>query len=92
MLTLSTMTAAGGDERLVAALENLTLQNQALMNMMTTQTAAASANATSVSSMASLARSIDTKGMLKLDPVLRREREVRTVEDNVLQCDRNRGQ
>jgi hypothetical protein len=62
------MATGAGDERLVAALENLTLQNQALMNMMTTQTAAASAKATSVSSMASLARSIDTKGMLKIDP------------------------
>ena len=62
------MAGAGGDERLVAALENLTLQNQALMGMMTAQSAAASAKATSVSSMASLARSLDTKGMPKIDP------------------------
>jgi hypothetical protein len=62
------MAGAGGDERLVAALENLTLQNQALMGMMTAQSAAASAKATSVSSMASLARSLDTKGMLNIDP------------------------
>ena len=62
------MAGAGGNERLVAALENLTLQNQALMGMMTAQSAAASAKATSVSSMASLARSIDMKGMLKIDP------------------------
>ena len=54
------------DERLVAALEYLTLQNQTLMSMMTAQSAAAPT--TSVSSMASLARSIDTKGMLKIDP------------------------
>ena len=38
------------------------------MGMMTAQSAAASAKATSVSSMASLARSLDTKGMLKIDP------------------------
>ena len=62
------MAGAGGDEGLVAALENLTLQNQALMGMMTAQSAAASAKATSVSSMASLARSLDTKGMLKIYP------------------------
>ena len=39
------------------------------MTMMTAQSAATSPKtATSVSSMASLARSIDTKGMLKIDP------------------------
>ena len=60
------MATGAGDERLVAAFENLTLQNQALMAMMTAQ--AVPKAATSVSSMASLARSIDTKGMLKIDP------------------------
>ena len=60
------MSGVAGDERLVAALENLTLQNQTLMAMMTAQ--AVPEAATSVSSIASLARSIDTKGMLKIDP------------------------
>ena len=55
------MAGAGGDERLVAPLENLTLQSQALRGMMTAQSAAASARATSVSSMASLARSMDER-------------------------------
>ena len=60
---------AGSDERLAAAMEAMAIHSQAMMAMMTAQTEAASSRAESASnqSMASLARSIDTKGMLKLD-------------------------
>ena len=68
MLTLIAM-AAERDERLVAALEAMTLQNQAMIALMTSQSAAASERsaAHSENSMVSLARSIDTKGMLEID-------------------------
>lgn len=68
VFTVIAMAAKRG-ERLVAAMEAMTLQNQQMMVLMTSQSAAASERsaAQSVNSMASLARSTDTKGMLKID-------------------------